>query len=500
MLHALFALPLLLAVQVTPEVEGNPEATALLGPWLDSALGSTAAFGAWPEGAWAVYLHDDDAGFEQATGAPTGRFASWIGATLHLRPWAKLQRRDLGALLRHELTHRRLAAQARPRWQEEALCLWAEGHTRLPKPWPLEPEATLQKRLDRALLAGTTGSQRWAYAWLRAWLGGQSLPKPRGPVMPRSDEWQSESAETRTITVCWPPERLPRVLFINDHEYPWQPSAHFRFEGDVRFGADMPVSRLTGKVGFAAEQTGWRLTWTTQSDTWIAAATEGELGSQAPFEAKRALAAVLRLWLRGHPHGHHPDGSFCPLTHCAVLRGQPTQAGLQAVAEAPALDLAPDQAFFTGSKGGSSWSPREAWGGGSLLAGAAQMVPEDPWATWTRVLTAAQVRQLKASVKPGLLPGQRGIRIGVSGPYAVEALRLETGRCFGWTTWPSNACEAELQPDGSLALRGHGWGHNVGLCLATALYRAKRGDPAEEILQEAFGLPKRELPSKPADP
>ena len=33
------------------------------------------------------------------------------------------------------------------------------------------------------------------------------------------------------------------------------------------------------------------------------------------------------------------------------------------------------------------------------------MVPEDPWATWTRVLTAAQVRQLKASVKPGLLPG-----------------------------------------------------------------------------------------------
>ena len=88
----------------------------------------------------------------------------------------------------------------------------------------------------------------------------------------------------------------------------------------------------------------------------------------------------------------------------------------------------------------------------------------------------------------------------MSGPYAVEALRLESGRRFGWTTWPSNACEVELQPDGSLALRGHGWGHNVGLCLATALYRAKREDPAEEILREAFGSPKREFPNKAADP
>jgi peptidoglycan hydrolase-like amidase len=82
----------------------------------------------------------------------------------------------------------------------------------------------------------------------------------------------------------------------------------------------------------------------------------------------------------------------------------------------------------------------------------------------------------------------------------MEALRLEAGRRFGWTVWPSNACEAELQPDGGLALRGHGWGHNVGLCLATALYRAARGDQAEEILQEAFGPVKFQLPDEGADP
>ncbi|MCE1230194.1 MAG: hypothetical protein LWX11_11995, partial [Firmicutes bacterium] len=74
----------------------------------------------------------------------------------------------------------------------------------------------------------------------------------------------------------------------------------------------------------------------------------------------------------------------------------------------------------------------------------------------------------------------------LSGPYAVESLRLAAGRAFGWTTWPSNACEGTLQPDGSLHLQGHGWGHNVGLCLAGARFQAQRGMKAEEILGQAF--------------
>lgn len=485
---------LLVSAQALPALEGDPEGTALLEPWLEGALRSTEAFGAWPDAPWSVHLHGEDATFERATGAPTGRFACWVGSTLHLRPWAKLQRRDLGALLRHELTHRRLAAQELPRWKEEAICLWAEAHTRPPEPWPAEPEEPLQKGVDRALMAGTTASQRWAYAWLRAWLGGQPLPRP--PGRPKADAWRSE----RSLHVLWPPERLPRTLLLNDRMYPWKPSAHFRFEGEVHFGPGMPVARLEGVVDIEASSAGWRMTWTTDPGTWIAAATEGELGAEAPGEAKRALAAVLRVWLQGHPEGHHPDGTFCPLTHCAVIRGHPTREGLAAAAQAPELALAQDRAFFTGSKGGVSWSPREAWGGGSAVAGAAQVVPGDPWATWTRVLTAAQVRQLKASVRPGLLQGQRGLHLGVSGPYAVEALRMEAGRRFGWTSWPSNACEAESRPDGGLVLRGHGWGHNVGLCLATALSRARGGARAEEILQEAFGSKKLDFPDQGADP
>ena len=486
----LIALCLPLQVSTTggaslPAYSGDPEAEALLASWMEGAIRSTEAFGPWPPGPWTVRLNENDEGFEQATGAPPGRFATWVDSTLHLRPWRKLQRRDLGALLRHELTHRRLAGLHLPRWKEEATCLWAEGHTHPPANWPPDPEPAIQKRLDAVLQAGTTASQRWAYAWLRAWLNRQPLPNPPGQPIPQATAWQAEISQ---VTVAWPPERLPRAMVVNGQEIHWQLGSHFHFEGEVRFGPGMPVSQIEGEITLDATQKGWRLTWATTPETWIAAAMEGELGSEAPFEAKRALASVLRLWLKAHPSGNHPDGTFCPLTHCAVIRGQPTPEGLQAVAQAPVLDIALDRALFTGSKGGVSWSPREVWGRGSTVTGSATVIPEDPWATWTRHLSAAQVRALKASVKPGLGPGQRGLRLGPSGPYPVEALRLEAGRRFGWTVWPSNACEAEMQPDGSLVLNGHGWGHNAGLCLATAIFRAKQGDRAEVILQEAFGV------------
>lgn len=140
MIGLVLALALSQAAVLEPRWSGDPEAEVRLGAGLGSALRSTEAFGPWPEAAWTVQLHEDDEAFQRATGAPTGRDACWMGATLHLRPWSRLQRRDLGALLRHELAHRRLQGRGWPRWQEEALCLWAEGHTRLPEPFPPAPE------------------------------------------------------------------------------------------------------------------------------------------------------------------------------------------------------------------------------------------------------------------------------------------------------------------------------------------------------------------------
>ncbi|MCE1203385.1 MAG: hypothetical protein LWW79_02095 [Holophagaceae bacterium] len=470
-----------------PTFEGDPGAQVPLEEALRAALAATGAQGAWPAGPWRVHLHADAAAFEQATGAPPGRSGQWVGEVLHLRPWEQLRRRDLGAILRHELTHRRLRHLGLRRWEEEARCLWAESQRRPPKAWPPAPIAALQVRLDRALAGGTTREQAWAYRWLRAWLRREPLPPP--PVRVQEPEaWRKEALTAApSVTVVWPAERLRGPLTVNGQRLPHRLGRTWRFNGRVRFSAEFPVRDLRGLVRISAEARGWRLAWTASKAAWIAAATEGELGTDAPFEARRALAAVLGRWLEGHPR-QHEGGALCPLTHCAVVRGAASTDTVGAVAVSPELNLDGGWAFFTGSAGGRSLSPRGVWGEGPGEAGAALEVPGDRWAAWERTLSAAQVAALKRDVKPGVKAGQSGLRLGDSGPYAVEDLRLATGRRFGWTLWPSNACEGELQPDGSLRLLGRGWGHNVGLCLATARWRAAQGATAEQILAEAFPI------------
>ncbi len=473
-----------------PRLEGDPEALGPVSAALAPAFADTAAYGPWPGGAWTVRIHGEGSSFEKATGAPPGRAAQWIGDTLHLRPWAQLRRRDLGALLRHELVHRRLAGTRLHRWAEEARCLHAEAHRRPPAHWPAPPTRGQQDRLDRALAGGTTREQAWAYRWLRAWLRGDPPQAPPRPMARKGDVWIKEAlslaGEASTeVTVAWPPERLRGPMVVNGQRLSPVPGQSWRFEGTVRFGAGFPVGTLRGRVRIRAGRHGWSLRWTAPEAAWVAAATEGELGTGAPFEARRALAAVLTRWLQAHRHAH-PGGVLCPLTHCAVVRGSAALETDRAVATAPALDLEPRWAFFTGSAGGRALSPRAVWGEGPAEAGAAVEVPGDRWAAWTRILTGSQVAVLKQDVAPGLHPGQSGLRLGASGPYPVEALRLAAGRRFGWTAWPSNACSAEALPGGGLRLRGHGWGHNVGLCLATARFRAARGASAEQILAEAF--------------
>nr|WP_320131149.1 hypothetical protein [uncultured Holophaga sp.] len=464
-----------------PTLTGDPLHQEALSHLLEAALRSTESFGPLPDMPWRVQLHSEDSTFEAATGAPGLRSACWVGDTLHLRPWERLQRRDLPALLRHECVHRRCLDRGLPRWQEEALCLWAEGHTHPPNPLPEAPSPGLQTRLDSCLEKGTTASQAWAYAWLRAWLARAPLPPPPPPRPASPDPWHS----AHPVTVVWPPERLPRNLTVNGSPLAWHLGESHLYTGPVTFGAPFPVSGLEGRCQLEAVPKGWRLSWTTDPDSWLAAATEGELGAEAPLEAKRALAAVLRVWLRGP---HHPDGSLCPLTHCAVIRGQPSTPGIEAARNAPDWPLKSEQARFTGSTGGHPLSPREVWGAAEARRPRTlPEVPADPWASWTRRLSPAQVRSLKRAVKPGLRQGQLGLRLGPSGPYAIESLRLEAGRRFGWTLWPSNACTASLHPDGSLLLEGHGWGHNVGLDLTLAIQRAREGATAETILEEAFG-------------
>lgn len=471
-----------------PSWAGDAEARPLLEATLQGAVRSTQSYGPWPEQAWTLHVHPDDDSFAKATGAPTGRDAAWVGAVLHLRPWERLRRRDIARLLRHEMTHRRLITGHLRRWEEEARCLHAEDHVRPPTTWPQAPDAALQARLDLALSRGGTALQAWAYRWLRAWLMGQPLPiEPRQPAKPQPRWHQDALGLQETVCVRWPENRLPKTLEINGQAYRWVPrAASHRFEGQVRFG-NGPIAHLSGVVELRSSATGWQLRWHTAPAAWVAAASVGELQEDAPAEAKRALASVLARWLANHPKGHHADGSFCPLTHCAVVRGEASGETLLAAQTAPALRIRPRFCFFTGSTGGERLSAREVWGEPDDSAPPAEAVPGDRWGQWIRTFTPQQVARLKKAVRPGLRVGQKGLRLGASGPYAIESLRLAAGRLWGWTVWPSNAVVCVMKPDGSIALQGKGWGHNVGLDLALARAQAQAGMKAEEILRKAFG-------------
>lgn len=468
-----------------PTFAGDPETEGRLGEALPGALRGTDAYGPLPARPWRIHMHTEAEAFEREAAAGPWRSAAWVGDVLHLRPWIQLQGRDVGAVLRHELVHRRLAGRGLARWEEEARCLWAENHTRPPAAWPAPPPAARRAELDRALAAGTPAAQRWAYGALRAWLAGR--PMPARPKSAPADVWQKDAFEAEeSVQVVWPPERLPSRLAVNGRLLPRHLHARYRFHGEVRFGAGSPIARLRGSVVVRRLRQGWELTWRVPASRWVAAAVEGELGAAAPGEAKRALASVLGAWREGPGRSRHPGGALCALTHCAVVRGEPARQTLREVATAPPFPVDPRWACFTGSAGGASLSPREVWGAGPAEAAARDPVPGDRWARWERTLSAPQVAFLKRTVASGAAPGQRSLKLGESGPYAVEVLRIAAGRAFGWTAWPSNACEAQPSPDGGLLLRGRGWGHNAGLCLATALDRARQGDRAEAILADAF--------------
>lgn len=181
-----------------PAWRGDPEGPDHLQTILDATLDATEAFGPMPRKGWSIRLHEDDLAFEGATGAPGKRAAVWIGDELHLRPWTRLRRRNVGALLRHELVHRRSRALGLRPWAEESRALWAESHPRPPVRWPGPPAQNIQDRLDLALNRGTTASQAWAYRALRAWLEGRPVPRPPAPPTAPgpADGWKPSEGPT----------------------------------------------------------------------------------------------------------------------------------------------------------------------------------------------------------------------------------------------------------------------------------------------------------------
>ena len=66
-----------------------------------------------------------------------------------------------------------------------------------------------------------------------------------------------------------------------------------------------------------------------------------------------------------------------------------------------------------------------------------------------------------------------------------QATRIRVGRVLGWNVIRSNRYSIELHSD-SVRIRGHGSGHNFGLCQAGAIEMSRQGKSMSEILSFYF--------------
>ncbi len=244
------------------------------------------------------------------------------------------------------------------------------------------------------------------------------------------------------------------------------PGIRRRIRGQVVLRAGTPVATLTPR-------------------DYVAGVVDAEVPFGAPALRTELGAAVLRFLARGP---RHPGADVCDSTHCAFFVGlgprmdwTDPRHGTPLPGELPGLSDAawaaireasrnpgPDQ--WTSHCGGLPLSPRAVWGSGSAAAPPCPRHPA-PAAPWTRLWTAAQVREAFGAtverMEAGDEDGVRVLRVWTEG--APRSLRYDQAHrlvaaVLGWDALPSPP-EAVERVEGGFRVRGHGLGHRVGLCL-----------------------------------
>ncbi|MGH9426774.1 MAG: SpoIID/LytB domain-containing protein [Terriglobia bacterium] len=240
---------------------------------------------------------------------------------------------------------------------------------------------------------------------------------------------------------------------------------------------------------------------TVQEETAVQQILRSEMADGQQPEALKAQAILARTYLRTSTGRHRKDGyDFCDTTHCQFFTDFKTADDRfrQAAITTRGLVLT----FL-----GKAFQPLyTAACGGRTLAGFADSQPKQgsdypyrsvscsfcvghPLFEWeTTVKTQELLRALKkASLKDAAEiiaslaePGEAG-ELGA----LKQATRIRVGRVLGWNVIRSNRYSMEFHSD-SVQIRGHGSGHNFGLCQAGAIEMSRQGKRLSEILSFYF--------------
>ena len=277
-------------------------------------------------------------------------------------------------------------------------------------------------------------------------------------------------------------------------------------------------------------------------EEYVAGVLMGEASRKSPPAMLQALAIGARDFAVANRGKHERQGfDVCACSHCQNFRARIAEEAREAAKATAGLVLSKNGRLvgvhYHTTCGGTTDSSAVVWGGenplwllgiaddasgsspslsgdaqvGAFLANAQSYCSHGPMYRWTRTVGREELEQrLRAGLAAlGLqawsgpltdvrvarrTPGGRAMELLLAGEKGAVTVKGENirwvfdgGKVGGAESLPSRLFVVEKAGDGSsYTIRGGGWGHGVGICLAGAEYMAQQGSSAAEILAHYY--------------
>jgi stage II sporulation protein D len=261
----------------------------------------------------------------------------------------------------------------------------------------------------------------------------------------------------------------------------------------------------------------------------VLSAVAAELAGESETEAIKALAVAARSFLESGRDRHRSQNyDLCDTTHCQLYKGTADPASnwlADAVAstenETLRFNNHPVAGYYTAACGGWTATPQMIWGGTSETAyqyveklcdwcersryrnwersasvrSVIDALRGSGYRVWSDATQISTQRHSKTGLVLKVVIQDRDRRIILS----ADQFRRRLGLSLGWNTVLSPSFTVERR-GAAFIFRGHGFGSQVGICVAGALAQAANGRSYRSILE--FYYPQTEIvksPSKEGD-
>ena len=233
-----------------------------------------------------------------------------------------------------------------------------------------------------------------------------------------------------------------------------------------------------------------------QPDNYIAGVVEAEAGSNAGSEFYKAQSILVRTYLYGHFNRHQSEGfQLCDGVHCQAYKGRAVRnpdIAESTRATTGLVVIGQDSSFITAvfhaNCGGETESAANAWLSGKnyLLAVKDPFCQNSPSAKWTKTLTLDEwkiyLKNHGFKFPKKLSPGDFDFsQITRRGYYVMHKDSLPT-RQIRSDLQLRSAFFSIIATQTEVTIKGHGFGHGVGMCQDGAMQMAKIGYKYADIL------------------